>query len=157
MSDAAKVVCTYDDFEAYFESMATEAIGVKSVIIGDMDDAQAFQTNATGDIYPMLFVHVPSFESFNSGGNKNRFETDFLVLIAKTDLNTKKEIRQITREIVLNIQKKMETDAENGLIEFSGRFFSEPKSNMTHGKCYGWMVAFEIGTPGVGLDSDYRD
>jgi hypothetical protein len=153
------IVASYTDFVDYWESMKDEPnIGVLSVVVGDIEDAQTFQKNAIEAIYPLLFVHVPSFESFNSGGNMNRFDSDFLVLMQNDDdRNARSGIYNQTREIVLNIQKRMERDAQNGLFDFDGRLQAEPKANATMGKCYGWFVSFEMATPGVGVDSDYRD
>ena len=153
------VVLTYLDFEEYFLEMKNDpAIGVNSVIVGDMEDVQAFQKNAKGQIYPLLFMHVPSFDSFNSGGDKNHFSSDFLILEqnAKNDQAAKSGIYNRTREIVLNIQKKMEEDGEKSMFEFDGKFTAEPRHNFTTDRCFGWFVSFEMATPGVGLDADYR-
>lgn len=157
------IVASYEDYVNYWESMIDyekdgDTIGVVKVVVGDIEDAQMVQKDATEEIYPLLFVHVPSFESFNSGGNKNRFDSDFLVLMRNdSDRNGRKAIYNQTREIVLNIQKRMESDAQNGMFDFDGRLQAEPKANATFGKCYGWFVIFEMATPGVGIDSDYRE
>lgn len=160
------ILASYEDFEEYFLEMTndyiddkgnTVFIGVKKVVIGTMEDVETVQKNATTEIYPMLFVHIPSFESFNSGGNKNHFETDFLALERhNADTVERRRIFNLTRNIVLNIQKKMEADAQNGVFDFDGRLQAQPKTNLTFGKCLGWFVSFEIATPGVGVDSDYR-
>jgi hypothetical protein len=152
------IVASYEDFEEYFFAMLNDAeIGVKSVVVGSIQDAETIQKNAASEIYPMLFVHIPSFESFNSGGNMNRFDSDFLVLMRNSDdtVERRKAFNE-TRNVVLNIQKRFERDAQNGMFEFGGRLQAEPKTNLTFGKCLGWFVGFELATPGVGMDSDYR-
>jgi hypothetical protein len=152
------IVASYEDFEEYFFAMLDDAeIGVKSVVVGSIQDAETIQKNAASEIYPMLFVHIPSFESYNSGGNMNRFDSDFLVLMRNSDDNVeRRKSFNKTRNVVLNIQKRFERDAQNGMFEFGGRLQAEPKTNLTFGKCLGWFVGFELATPGVGVDSDYR-
>lgn len=151
-------VASYEDFEEYFESFLEDTeIGIAAVVIGTIEDAETVQKDAESEIYPLLFVHIPSFESFNSGGNMNRFDSDFLVLERYiTDRMERRMAFNRTRHIVHNIQKRMEQDANNGLFVFDGRLQAEPKTNITLGKCIGWFVGFEMATPGVGLDSDYR-
>lgn len=159
MAYSKNIVASYEDFEEYFLEMLNDPdIGVASVVVGTIQDAETVQKNADTEIYPMLFVHIPSFESFNSGGNMNRFDSDFLVLDRYSDdLVERRKAFNGTRNIVLNIQKRMERDNQNGLFEFDGRLQAEPKTNLTFGKCLGWFVGFEIATPGAGIDSDYRD
>ena len=149
------IIASYSDFEDYWFSMQ-EAVSVAKVVIGDLEDVQEVQKNAEDNIYPLLFIHVPPFESFNSGGNKNRFDVDFTVLMQKTDEITKRELYNLTREKVLDIQKKLEQDSENGMFDYDGRLQAEPKTNSTFGKGFGWFASFTMATPGVGIDSDYR-
>jgi hypothetical protein len=156
MAYSKDIVASYDDFEDYWLAMK-DTIPFAAVIIGDLEDVQEVQKNASEDIYPLLFVHVPPFESFNSGGNKNRFDVDFAVLIGKKEDITKRELYNTAREKVMDIQKQLEQDTENGMFDFDGRLQAEPKTNATFGKCYGWFVSFTMSTPGVGIDSDYRD
>lgn len=152
-----EILASYTDFEEYFEALKDSNVGIKTVVIGDYEDAQAVQKDSTSDMYPLLFVHIPSFTTFNSGGNKNHFEVEFLVLAAMTDDRSLRRVQyNATRNIVHDIHVKLETDAQNGVFEFNGSLQCEPKTNISLGNCIGWMVQMELTTQGVGLDSDYR-
>lgn len=152
------IVASYEDFEEYFESFLDDVqIGIAAVVIGTVEDVEEVQKNAESEIYPLLFVHIPSFESFNSGGNMNRFDSDFVVLTRYSRDRLERRLAfNNTRNIVHSIQKRMEQDAQNAVFDFDGRLQAEPKTNITLGKCIGWFVGFEMATPGVGVDSDYR-
>jgi hypothetical protein len=152
-----EIVASLQDFEDYWTELANEPIiGVQSVVVGDLEDVMKFQKNAVNHIYPLLFVHIPPFDTSNVGGNLNGWEVDFVIMDRANDDNEKKTVYKRTHEIVMNIQLKLDQDTQNGMFDFNGKLHAEPKPNLTNDRCYGWMVSLQMASPGVGIDSDYR-
>lgn len=156
MTYSKAIVASYEDFEDYFHSFAPDT--AKSVVIGDLEDFKEFQRTATPESYPVLFVYTPDFTTFESGGNKNLFNTDFLVLqfVIEKNAANKRLALNTARDILHNIQKRLENDSGNGMFDFDKRIECEPRTNYSEDNLIGWLCSLKIGTGGVGADSDYR-
>jgi hypothetical protein len=141
---------SFNDFKAYFSAFKG-ALGIKDFVFGDSNRILN-ALNSSID-YPVLWLHTPDIKPFESGGRKNRFTSDFLILknAAADDYEQQETNFSDCLEIVWKVLRRMERDAESGVFDFDiDSADIQPKSALSSDNMNGWFVTFSLSTPGCG-------
>ena len=139
---------TFIQFKEYFKGFK-DTLGIKDFVFGDSTRILNAQNSVLD--YPVLWLHTPDIKPYESGGRKNRFTSDFLILKAAAvdDYDQQESNFNDCLEIVWKVLRKMERDAETGIFDFDiDSADIQPKSAMSADNMNGWFVTFSMSTPG---------
>lgn len=151
----AAPISTYSSFQNYFKSYKLK-FSIQEVVCGDSARILNLQNSAIE--YPCLWLHTPDIKPFESGGRKNRFTSDLLILntAPADDYEQQEQNFQDCLEIVWKVLRQMERDADDGLFEFDiASVDIQPKAYLTADNCNGWFVSFSLAA--AGCDNDCCD
>ena len=70
---------TFIQFKDYFKGFK-DTLGIKDFVFGDSNRILNAQNSVLD--YPVFWLHTPDIKPYESGGRKNRFTSDFLILKA---------------------------------------------------------------------------
>jgi hypothetical protein len=148
---------TFAQFRDYFANLKNITnLGIKDFVFGD--SAQILNRLNSLVEYPVLWLHTPDIKPYESGGRKNRFTSDFLLLqnAAADDYEQQQSNFNDCLDIVWKVLRQMERDADDSRFDFDINSVEiVPRHSMTSDNLNGWFVTFSIATPGC--DSDCCD